>query len=155
MAYYVKLLGSTDMPMPNHPWGARNDVEDEVRFPARPVPSEIAPGDRLICYAVGGYRRIFATARVEKPPKLSDAHPNPVVARRWPYAATVSLRPSTKLEYVSSGPELSEVAPGLQQQIRQGVSHFEVGKPEFDKAVQLLQRAKADETRKLKGGWRP
>lgn len=155
MTYYVKMLGSSDMPMPNHPWGARNDAEDEVRFPPRPAPAGISPGDELVYYAVGGYKRVFATARVETAPKLSDVHPNRVVAKRWPYAAKVSLRPTTKLEYVSSGPELTDVAPGLQDQVGHGVSHFEIGRAEFERAVQLLQRAKAEETRKLKTGWRP
>jgi hypothetical protein len=155
MTYYVKMLGSTDMPMPNHPWGERNDVEDEVRFPPRPAPIAITPGDELVYYAVGGYKRVFATARVESPPRLSDIHPNPVVAKRWPYAAKVSVRPSTRLEYVSSGPELSQISPALQDQVGHGVSHFEIGQAEFDRAVQLLQRAKSDEARKLKTGWRP
>jgi hypothetical protein len=67
----------------------------------------------------------------------------------------VSLRPSTKLEYVSSGPELADIAPALQEEVRHGVSHFEIGRLEFERAVQLLQRAKAEEARKLKTGWRP
>jgi hypothetical protein len=155
MTYYVKLLGSTDMPMSNHPWGVRNDVEDEVRFPARPAPTEISSGDELVYYAVGGYKRVFATARVEAAPKLSDVHPNPVVAKRWPYAAKVALRPSTKLEYVSSGPELSEIGPGLQEHVGHGVSHFEIGRAEFECAIRLLERARVEEARKLKTGWRP
>jgi hypothetical protein len=73
MTYFVKLLGSTDMPMPNHPWGHRNDAEDEVRFPAKPAPVEISPGDGLVYYAVGGYKRVFATARIEGAPKLKVA----------------------------------------------------------------------------------
>ena len=155
MACYVKLLGATDMPMPNYPWGQRSDIVDEVRFPAKPIPKEISPGDELIYYAVGGYKRVFATARVDSAPRLSDVHPNPVVAKRWPYAAKVSLSPSTKLEYVSSGPNLADIAPSLQKKVGQGVSHFEIGRAEFDRAVQLLRRAKSDETRKLKTGWLP
>jgi hypothetical protein len=155
MTYYVKLLGSTDMPMPNHPWGPRNDLEDEVRFPPRPAPVEITPGDELVYYAVGGYKRVFATARVDAAPKLSDVHQNPDVAKRWPYAAKVSLRPNTKLEYVSSGPELGEIAPALQKKVGHGVSYFEIGRAEFDRAVHLLQRAKEDEAQRLKSGWRP
>ncbi len=71
VTYYVKLLGSTDMPMPNHVWDGRQDLRDEVRFPARPAPIEITPGDELVYYAVGGFKRIFATARVESAPELS------------------------------------------------------------------------------------
>jgi hypothetical protein len=155
MAYFVKLLGATDMPMPNHPWGNRGDVEAEVRFPARPKPTDIAPGDELVYYAVGGYKRIFATARVETLPTLSDLHPNPIVAKRWPYAVKISLRPSTKLEYVSSGPALSDIEPSLQSQIGHGVSHFEIGRAEFERAVRQLERAQKEEARKLRTGWRP
>ncbi len=155
MSYFVKLLGASDMPMPNHPWGSRGDAENEVRFPARPAPTDIAPGDELVYYAVGGYKRVFATARVESAPQLSDVHPNRVIAKRWPYAARVALRPSTKLEYVSSGPELAAIAPELQARVGHGVSHFEIGRAEFERAVQLLQRAKAEETRKMRAGWHP
>jgi hypothetical protein len=155
MTYFVKMLGSTDMPMPNDAWGHGTDPEDEIRFPANPAPNDVAPGDELVYYAVGGYKRVFATARVESPPELSDVHANPVIAKRWPYAAKVSVNPSTKLKYVSSGPELAEIGPGLQEQVRHGVSHFEIGRPEFDQAVQLLRKAKTAEDRKLKTGWRP
>lgn len=155
MTYYVKMLGASDMPMPNHPWGRPGDAEDEVRFPPKPSPVNISPGDELVYYAVGGYKRVFATARVETAPKLGDVHPNAIVAKRWPYVAKVALRPSTKLVYVSSGPELTQIAPGLEEQVGHGVSHFEIGRLEFDRAVQLLQRAQAEEARKLKSGWRP
>jgi hypothetical protein len=154
LAYYVKMLGSTDMPMPNHPWGHRNDAEDEVRFPAKPAPVEISPGDELVYYAVGGYKRVFATARIDGPPKLTAA-PKTVIEKRWPYVAKASLRPSTKLQYVSSGPELAQIGPGLQEQVGHGVSHFEIGRVEFERAVKLLQMAIAEETKKLKKGWTP
>jgi len=149
------MLGSTDMPMPNRPWGRNNDPEDIVRFPPRPVPVGIGPGDELVYYAVGGYKRVFATARVESKPVLGNIPPNDPIAKRWPYIAKVSLRPSTKLEYVSSGPELSDIAPALQDSVGHGVSHFEIGHAEFHRALQLLQRAKSEEDRKLKTGWRP
>jgi hypothetical protein len=155
VTYYVKMLGSTDLPMPNEPWGTRGDIADEVRFPPKPAPTDVSAGDELVYYAVGGYKRVFATARIEEPPQLSDVHPNPVVAKRWPYAARVSVRPSTKLRYVSSGPMLEEVGAGLQGKVGHGVSHFEIGRPEFERAVQLLTKAKADEDRKIKGGWQP
>ena len=154
MTFYVKMLGSTDMPMPNHPWGHRNDAEDEVRFPAKPAPVEISPGDELVYYAVGGYKRVFATARIEAAPKLTAA-PKTVIEKRWSYVAKASLRPSTKLQYVSSGPELTQIGPGLQGQVGHGVSHFEIGRDEFERAVTLLQRAQAEETKKLKTGWTP
>ena len=141
MAYFVKMLGSTDMPMPNHPWGHRNDAEDEVRFPAKPAPVEISAGDELVYYAVGGYKRVFAHGANRGCSELTAA-PKTVIEKRWPYVAKVSLRPSTKLQYVSSGPELAQIGPGLQDQVGHGVSHFEIGRAEFERAVKLLQLAK-------------
>ena len=155
MAYYVKMLGSTDMPMPNHPWGHRDDAEDEVRFPAKPAPVEISPGDELVYYAVGGYKRVFATARIEGAPRLTAA-PKTVIEKRWPYVAKASLRPSTKLQYVKvSGPELAQIGLGLQEQVGHGVSHFEIGRAEFERAVKLLQLAQTEDAKRLKKGWTP
>ena len=52
MTCYVKLLGSSEMPMPDDWWGAgRDELDDEVRFP-KPLPKEITPGDELVYYAV-------------------------------------------------------------------------------------------------------
>jgi hypothetical protein len=154
VTYFVKMLGATDMPMRNHPWPER-EINEEVRFPPKPAPKDVTKGDVLVYYAVGGYKRIFAVAHVEGQPVLNDRHENPVIARRYPYAAPVSLRPDVKLEYVSSGPELSEVGRDLQSKVQHGVSHFEIGKPEFDRALELLRKAKTEETRKLKTGWTP
>ena len=154
MAFYVKMLGSSDMPMSNHPWGHRNDAEGEVRFPRKPAPVGISAGDELVYYGVGGYERVFATARIEGAPKLTAA-PKTVIENRWPYVAKVSLRPSTKLQYVSSGPELAQIGPGLQDQVGHGVSHFEIGRAEFERVVKLLQMAQVDEAKKLKKGWSP
>jgi hypothetical protein len=155
MTYYVKMLGAHDRPMPNDAWGPQGvQPEDEVRFPPKPRPTDVTPGDELVYYAVGGYKRLFGTVRVETAPTLVH-HSNPVVRKRWPYLSKVAVRPSTKLKYVSSGPELEAIGPGLQEQVGQGVSHFEIGRAEFDRAVQLLQRAQAEEARKLRSGWRP
>jgi hypothetical protein len=155
VAYFVKLLGAHDRPMPNDAWGQDGvQPDDEVRFPPKPPPTDVAPGDELVYYAVGGYKRLFGTVRVETAPTLVH-HNNPVVEKRWPYLSKVTVRPDTKVRYVSSGPELEAIGVGLQEQIDQGVSHFEIGRPEFDRAVQLLRRAQDEEARKLKSGWRP
>jgi hypothetical protein len=154
VTYYVKLLGASDLPMPNDWWGNRHDLEEEVRFPA-PEPKEITPGDELIFYAVGGFKRIFAGARVKSRPELRELHANPVIAKRWPFAVDADLNPSARVRFVSSGPELAAVGAGLQGQIGHGVSHFEIGWPEFERAIQLLRKAHYDEEQKLKTGWRP
>ena len=148
MTYYVKLLG--DGAMPDRPWTRAHPPDATVRFPSSPAPSEIRPGDELVYYAVGGSKRIFATARVESAPVLGDIPPNDRIAKKWPYVVEVSLRPSTKLEYVSSGPLLSDVDHALQEKVRHGVSHFEIGREQFRRAMQLLERAKTDESRRLR-----
>ncbi len=155
MTYYVKLLGSTDMPMSNEPWDRDVEMHKEVRFPARPVPKEITVGDEFVYYAVGGYKRIFGASRADGEPILNHEHSIPDVAKRWPYAAPITLNPSACLKYVSSGPSLNDITPGLQSKVGHGVSHFEIGKPQFDRAISLLRQAKGDEDRKLKTGWTP
>ena len=145
MSYFVKMLGSSDMPMSNEPWGRDEEMGKQVRFPAHPAPTDVTRGDELIYYAVGGYKRIFGSSRIEAAPKPNPVHSNPVIAKRWPYAAPVSLRPSACLHYVSSGPLLEDVAQGLQSKVRHGVSHFEIGRPEFERAISLLTKAKANE----------
>jgi len=154
VSYFVKMLGSTDMPMPNDAWGTRGDIEEQVRFAPQPKPTDVVPGDELVYYAVGGYKRVFAKARVESTPELNSFHPNPAIAKRWPYASKIAVRPSTKLKYVSSGPELSAISPGLQSKVAKGVGYFEISRDDFERAVQLLQRAKSEEDRKLRTGWK-
>jgi hypothetical protein len=127
----------------------------EVRFPKGGTPKDVHAGDYLVYYAVGGYKRIFAVVRMEDEPVLNPVHSSKVIAERWPYAAPVSIRPDTKLEYVSSGPLLEDVGRGLQQKIGHGVSHFEIGQPEFERAVSLLRKAKVAEEQKLKAGALP
>ena len=151
MSYFVKLLGSSDMPMPDRAFARDEEMNKEVRFP-RPEPTDVRQGDELVYYAVGGFKRIFATARLDEEPVLNPVHSSAIIAKRWPYAARVSLRPETRLEFVSSGPRLEDISPGLQSKIGHGVSHFEIGRPEFERAVSLLRKAKVVEDQKLKTG---
>ena len=118
------------------------------------APGEISSGDELVYYAVGGYKRVFATARIEGAPRLTAA-PKTVIERRWPYVAKASLRPSTKLQYVSSGPELAQIGPGPQEQVGHGVPHYEIGRAEFERAVKLLQLEQTEEAKRLKKGCTP
>src|SRR5690348_14837682 len=104
MTYFVKLLGSSDMPMEDDWLGCgRQDLEDEVRFP-KPQPKDVTPGDHVVYYAVGGFKKIFATARIETLPEERPQHANPVIAKRWPYASDALLDPSTRMKKVSNGP---------------------------------------------------
>jgi hypothetical protein len=150
----VKLVGSTEWPMPDDAWGIRGDLDEEIRFP-RPDPTDVVPGDALLYYAVGGTKHVFATARVESKPVINDVHPLPGVAKKWPYAAKTLVDPSTKLKYVSSGFELDAIEPGLQANVGHGVSHFPIRPDLFNKAEQMLRRAQRDENSKLAKGWKP
>jgi hypothetical protein len=153
MSYFVKMLGSTDWPMPNDAWSRKRD-EFEVRFASKPKPDDVNIGDGLLYYAVGGYKRIFAAAQVESIPEIVDDS-NPEVSKRWPYLAKVKLWDSAKLTYVSSGPELNSISRDLQSRIGHGVGYFEIGRDDFERGVKLFQAAKKEEDAKLKRGWRP
>jgi hypothetical protein len=148
MTYFVKLLGSSDWPMPDDPWDRDPEMHREVRFPAKPAPTAVARGDEFIYYAVGGTKCIFGASRAEDKPVINQHHSNPEVARRWPYAAPVELRKSACVPRLSIAPVLESVAPGLQEHIGHGVSHFEIGQPEFIKAIRLLERARQDALRR-------
>jgi hypothetical protein len=148
MTYFVKLLGAHDWPMPDDPWNRDQEMHTEVRFPAKPPPTDVARGDEFIYYAVGGTKCIFGAARADGAPVISQHHSNPEIAKRWPYAAPVELRRSACVPRLMLSPLLASVGPGLQEQIGQGVSHFEIGQPEFTRAIRLLERAKQDALRR-------
>ena len=38
MTYFVKLLGSTEWPMPDDPWDRDPEMHTEVRFPCAAIP---------------------------------------------------------------------------------------------------------------------
>jgi hypothetical protein len=148
MTYFVKLLGARNWPMPDDPWARDREMHTEVRFPPKPAPTDISRGDELIYYAVGGTKCIFGASRVDDLPVINHYHSNPEVARRWPYAAPVELRKSACVPRLSVAPLLAAVASELQDQIGEGVSHFEIGHSEFTKAIRLLERARQDALRR-------
>ena len=133
--------------MPDDPWGRDPEMHSEVRFPPKP-PADVMRGDEFIYYAVGGTKCIFGSSRAESDPVLSSTHSNPEVARLWPWAAPIKLRKSACVPRLSLAPVLESVAPGLQDNIGHGVSHFEIGHSEFTRALRLLERAKQDAARR-------
>lgn len=147
MTYFVKLLGSTEWPMPDDPWDRDPQMHTEVRFPA-PLSPLVTRGDELIYYAVGGTKCIFGASRLEGDPVLNPTHSNPDVARKWPYAAPAELRKSACVPRLTGAPLLALVAPDLQDNIGHGVSHFEIGHSEFTTAIRLLERAKQEANRR-------
>jgi hypothetical protein len=109
------------------PLAGRLDLDDEVRFPPRAGPEQDRTRRRTRLLRARRFKRIFASFRVMSVSELRQRHPNPTFAKRWPYAVDAQLDPSTRLRYVSSGPELASVGHGLQERIAHGVSHFEIG----------------------------
>ncbi|MDQ3822178.1 MAG: hypothetical protein M3321_02925 [Actinomycetota bacterium] len=143
MTYYVKMIGASDLPLPNTPFQDIPSLLRRIRFPREQFPSYMTPGDELVYYAVGGYKGLFAIAELTSKPERDVPIDDPVVRKRWPHAADVTIR--MRLDRVTSGPQLAEVSPALQQNVTQGTSHFEIGRPEFERAYELLRKAKAAE----------
>jgi hypothetical protein len=143
VTYYVKMIGASDLPLTNTPFADIPSLLNRVRFPRDQFPHYMTPGDELVYYAVGGYKGLFAIAELAGPPERDIPISDPVVMKRWPHAADVRIR--IRLDEVTSGPQLTEVSPSLQREVHQGVSHFEIGRPEFDRAYELLRKAKAAE----------
>lgn len=109
-AYYIKMIGAHDMPLPNDPFIQRPDLKDLVRFPRDQFPKEMSKGDELLYYAVGGYKKIFAHARLAEDPRRDVPTPDHEIFRRWPHGAAIELGPH--LDYVEFGPDLWDVTPG-------------------------------------------
>lgn len=62
MAYFLKLVGMSDDPLPETWWEDRPELVSAVFFSR--CPKSIHPHDHLIYYAVGGSKRIVAKAEV-------------------------------------------------------------------------------------------
>jgi hypothetical protein len=143
------MIGAGDFQLTPHPFDDehRQEMRSEVRFPRDKFPHQMTPGDEFIYYAVG-YQRIFAQARMEGPAVRDVPHPHPEVRRRWPHAGPIKLGPH--VEDLANAPSLRQVSQALQDQIHQGVSYLPMGRPEFDRAVELIRKAQTAEQMKAK-----
>jgi hypothetical protein len=142
---WVKLVGASDLPLPNDPFIRIPSLRELIRFPRDQFPRDMARGDELLLYAVGGYKKIFAATRLEEDPRRDVPGADPVIYKRWPHAAAIQLGPH--IDYVENGPDLSEINPRLGAEIRQGVSHFSISSADFQIGVRLILRAKEVERR--------
>ena len=109
LARYVKMIGASDLPLPNDPFAQIPSLARLVRFPRDQFPHEIKKGDELLYYAVGGYKKVFAQVRLigdpaQDVPVTGSARgvSNAQIFRRWPHAAAVELGPH--VDYVEFGP---------------------------------------------------
>lgn len=140
MACFLKMIGASDLPLPNDPFVARPELRTQVRFPRDQFPAEMKAGDELLYYAVGGYKKVFAVARLEAAPQRDVPVGDSNIFKRWPHAAPITLGPH--LEYVEFAPDLTLVDRGLQERIHQGVSHFPISSAQYSRALSLIQAAR-------------
>jgi len=73
MAYFLKLVGLSDDPLPANWWEKRPEIRDGVWFGREPKAIQV--GDTLIYYAVGTRGRLCAVAEVLEPPTRSHRPP--------------------------------------------------------------------------------
>lgn len=139
-ARYVKMIGASDLPLPNDPFIKIPSLARLVRFPRDQYPRDMKKGDELLSYAVGGYKKLFAQVRLTGAPVRDVPTSDSEVFRRWPHAATVDLGPH--VDYVEFGPDLWDINPRLMDEIHQGVSHFPISSADFERAVRLINKGK-------------
>jgi hypothetical protein len=62
VANWVKLIGASDLPVPNAVFREIPSLAELVRFPKGQFPTDMRKGDALLYYAVGGYKKVFAAS---------------------------------------------------------------------------------------------
>lgn len=142
----MKLVGSSDLPLPNDPFIAIPSLRETIRFPRDQFPRDMARGDEMLLYAVGGYKKIFASARATADPARDVPGASATVLKRWPHAVQIELGPH--INYVEYGPDLTDISRRLASEIRQGVSHFPISPSEYQLGVRLIRKAMDVERRK-------
>ena len=90
MAHWLKMIGASDWPLGQFPLKDRSEIRTAVRFPRDRFPGRlINPGDLLVYYAVGGWKRVFAIVEMAGAVKRDVPSGDPRVNKRWPHAAPV------------------------------------------------------------------
>jgi hypothetical protein len=121
-AYWLKMIGEATMPCPD-PYIL--PFADFTRNPRR-----VRPGDHLILYAVGGFKTVFAVAKVTSSVKQSGV-------QQWPFRVNleyeVNLKPSDGVPI--SDAELLKHLPAIQF----GHSHLSLSEEEFQHAAAKLR----------------
>ena len=131
-AYWLKMIGTATMPCPD-PY-----VLKFAAYARKKKPS-VRPGDRLILYAVGGFKTIFAVATVTGPVKPSRAEwwPEPGLIGQFPHCVEieyeVNLRPSDGVDIGAAN--LEDHMPGIQF----GHTHLSLSEEEFAYAAAKLR----------------
>ena len=134
------MVGSSDLPLPNDPFVQRPSLREQIRFPRDQFPRDMARGDEMLLYAVGGYKKVFAAVRLEEEPQRDVGGTEPDIFKRWPHAVRVSLGPHVDL--VEHGPDLADINARLLSEIHQGVSHFAIAPADYEKGLRLIISAR-------------
>src|SRR3954453_20847272 len=111
------MIGSSDLPGSSTPPPDIPPLERGCRFPPDQFPGgHIGPGDRLVYYAVGGFKSIFAIVDVAADPRRDVPYPDPVVRSRWPHAVDVTMTP-WRVDDLAHAPALVAVSRLLAEAI--------------------------------------
>lgn len=130
-AFWLKLIGSTENPR-------RTPYErDYVNFPTKP--SGITLGDWLLLYAVGGLKRVFATAEVTSEVLASDE-------QRWPYRLNVRYEVNVAPVDGIHIEKLGSAGRDLLAPIRRGKSYFRITPELYQLAPAELRRLRPQDT---------
>lgn len=135
MGSWLKLVGTTEMPMEEHWVQKRSDLLREVRFSELHPPDHIGDDDRLVYHAVGDARMIALVKPAGKPRR--DPSPPPWEAQ-WPIVLPV--RVLLKVGRVSQGPA-TNLLTGLPDLKHQGL--VALTPDQLAQAEQLLRDAGA------------
>lgn len=135
---FLKMIGASDYPLREgldifDTGGAETDI---VRFPTRQFPRRWTGNEQLIYYAVGGTKKIFAAARLTRPPVEEPAQPG----ERWVHWAPVRFDPRTIIRDLRFAPELAEVDISLLDEVGKDVSWIHMSTQQFERACALLRR---------------
>lgn len=142
MSYWLKLVGASDWHCDQHPFTDDPELKNQVRFPKDKFPgTSMTVGDKLVYYAVGGWKRVFAVVEVIEPPQRDVPTQGGQVDARWPHAVRV-IRTEDWLDDVAKAPTLSSISRTLQGEIQQGVSHLPMGHHEFEAARAAIRKAR-------------
>ena len=135
MQSWLKLIGSADKPITEHPFYGSYNTE-YVGFRKARMPG-IRMGDHLFLYAPGGSRRIFALAEaMSDPEKDINYNPKEEGSCRWKLRVRYFINLT-----VSSGILIDEVNSGqrnLTHSIRRQ-SHIKLSHEEYKLAYSKLQ----------------
>lgn len=139
--YWLKMIGTAEMACPD-PYVLKFAAYTKKRKPS------VRPGDKLILYAVGGFKTIFAMATVTSPvgPSLAEWWPGqPDLLERFAHCVQieyeVNLRPPDGVDIGAAN--LEGHLPGIQF----GHTHLSLSEEEFvyaaaklrEKATKLLR----------------